>query len=56
MELNETYIIRVLISGRLLTYQGKLLSIEDPFITILDFYGKKVSLNKNVIQSYEVRA
>ncbi len=53
MELNTTYTIRILVNGHLLTYTGRVISIDDPFITIFDVYGKKVSLNKNTIQNYE---
>jgi len=53
MELNRTYIIRALIDGRLLTYTGKIISEDKLFITFLDKFGKKVSINKSNIQSYE---
>lgn len=53
MELNRTYIIRVLIDNRLLTYTGKIISIDDFFISFLDKYGKKISVNKSNIQSFE---
>ena len=54
MELNKTYIIRVLINNSLLTYTGKIISLEDDFfITFLDKYGKEISVNKTTIQSYE---
>lgn len=53
MELNKTYLIRVIINNSLLTYQGKILSIEDGFITFKDKFGKIISVNKNNIQSYE---
>jgi len=53
MELNKTYIIRVLINNSLLTYSGKILSEGDFFVEFLDRYGKKVSVNKNTIQSFE---
>ena len=53
MELNKTYIIRILIDGRLLTYKGLILSEDDFFIEFLDKYNKKISVNKNNIQSFE---
>ena len=53
MELNKTYIIRVLINNSLLTYSGKILSEGDFFIEFLDKYGRKVSVNKNTVQSFE---
>ena len=53
MELNKTYIIRVLINTSLLTYNGKVISIDDHFIEFLDKFGKKISVNKNQVQSFE---
>ena len=53
MELNKTYIIRVLINNSFLTYSGKILSEGDFFVEFLDKYGKRVSVNKNTIQSFE---
>jgi hypothetical protein len=53
MELNKTYIIRVVINERLLTYYGKIISNEDNFITFIDKFNKKISINKNNVQSYE---
>jgi len=53
MELNRTYIIRVLINNQLLTYTGKILSEDNYFITFLDRLGKTVSVNKNNVQSFE---
>lgn len=53
MEQNRTYIIRILVNGKLLTYTGKIISKEDCFVTFIDKYGHEVSVNKNTIQSYE---
>jgi hypothetical protein len=53
MELNRTYIIRLIIDGRLLTYTGKILVIDEHFVTFLDKFDKKISVNKLNIQSYE---
>jgi hypothetical protein len=53
MELNRTYIIRLTIDGRLLTYTGKIISIDENFVTFLDKFDKKISVNKLNIQSYE---
>lgn len=53
MELNKTYIIRVLINNNLLTYTGKIISIDEIFVSFLDKYGRNVSVNKSKIQSYE---
>ncbi len=53
MELNKTYIIRILINNRLLTYQGTILSTDNFFVEFLDKYGKKISVNKSTIQSFE---
>ena len=53
MELNKTYIIRVTIDGKLLTYKGKVLSDSPFFITFLDKFDKLISVNKRNIESYE---
>jgi hypothetical protein len=53
MELNRTYILRLTIDGRLLTYTGKILSIDENFVTFLDKFDKKISVNKKNIESYE---
>ena len=54
MELNKTYLLRVLIGGKLLTYKGLIVSIDDDgFIAFRDKFGKVVTVNKNTIQSYE---
>ena len=53
MELNKTYILRVLIGGELLTYTAKILSEDSMFIEFLDRFGKVISVNKISIQSFE---
>lgn len=53
MELNKTYVIRTTINGRLLTYTGKIISNDEIFITFLDKFEKKISINKKNIESYE---
>jgi len=53
MEQNKTYIIRTTIGGRLLTYTGKIISIDNDFITFQDKYNKQISINKKNIDSYE---
>lgn len=53
MEQNKTYIIRVTIDDRLLTYTGKIISEDNIFITFLDKFGKNISINKKNIESYE---
>ena len=53
MELNKTYIIRITINDRLLTYTGEIISIDDDFVTFLDKFNKKISINKKNIDSYE---
>ena len=53
MELNRTYTIRVLINNQLLTYTGRITSISDFFIEFIDKFGKKVSVNKSTVQSFE---
>jgi len=53
MELNKTYILRITINERLLTYTGKIISIDEHFISFIDRYGKEISVNKKNIESYE---
>lgn len=53
MEQNRTYILRITIDNRLLTYTGKILSIDENFVTFLDKFDKKISVNKKNIESYE---
>ena len=53
MEQNKTYILRITIAGRLLTYTAKIISIDDIFITFKDKFGNNVSVNKKNIESYE---
>ncbi len=53
MELNKTYILRITIDNRLLTYTGKIISEDDTFITFLDRFDKKISVNKKNLESYE---
>jgi len=53
MEQNKTYTLRILIGEKLLTYTGKIILIDDSFVEFLDRYGKKISVNKNTIQSFE---
>jgi len=53
MEQNRTYIIRLTIDGRLLTYTGKIISEDEHFVTFSDKFGKIISVNKKNIESYE---
>ena len=53
MELNKTYILRITINDRLLTYTGKIISIDENFITFLDRFDKKISVNKKNVESFE---
>lgn len=53
MELNKTYILRVTIGGKLLTYNAKIISIDDTFVSFTDKFGGKVSVNKKNIESFE---
>lgn len=53
MEMNRTYILRITIDNRLLTYTGKILSIDENFVTFLDKFNKKISINKKNIESFE---
>ena len=53
MNINETYIIRIEVNGKFLTYTGKIISEDANFITFEDKFGKKFSYNKNCIVSFE---
>lgn len=53
MEQNRTYILRITLDNRLLTYTGKILSIDENFVTFLDKFDKKISINKKNIESFE---
>lgn len=53
MEQNRTYILRITLDNRLLTYTGKILSIDENFVTFLDKFDKKISVNKKNIESFE---
>ena len=53
MELNKTYIIRILINNSLLTYRGTIISEDINFICFIDKFNKKISVNKNQVQSFE---
>jgi hypothetical protein len=53
MEQNRTYILRITLDNRLLTYTGKILSVDENFVTFLDKFDKKISVNKKNIESYE---
>jgi len=54
MELNKTYILRVSIGGRLLTYNPATVTFEDSFfIQFIDKFNKKISVNKSQIMSFE---
>jgi len=53
MKINCSYKIVVEVDGRVLTYTGKIVSIDDDFITFIDKFGKTFSYNKNKIISTE---
>jgi len=53
MNINEDYIIRIEVEGRLFTYTGKIISDEDGFITFIDKYNQTFSYNKANIISFE---
>lgn len=53
MNINATYIIRVEVNNKFLTYTAKIISEDSNFITFEDKFGKKYSYNKNCIVSYE---
>lgn len=53
MEKDKTYIIRIEVNGRELVYHATIISIDENFITFVDKFGKKISVNKKNIQTYE---
>lgn len=53
MEQNKTYILRVTIGGKLLTYTAKIVSIDKDFVSFIDRFGGKVSINLKNVESYE---
>ena len=53
MNIGDTYIIRIEVEDRLFTYTGKIISIDDDFVTFIDKYGTRFSYNKNKIISFE---
>ena len=53
MNIGDTYVIRIEVEGRLFTYTGKILEVDDQFITFEDKYGKTFSYNKSNIISFE---
>jgi hypothetical protein len=53
MKINETYKITVEVNGKILTYTGKIISIDDTFLTFQDRYNAVLSYNKNNIISTE---
>lgn len=56
MNIGDTYIIRIEVNGRFLTYTGKIISEDDDFITFSDKFGSTFSYNKkNIISMEEVR-
>ena len=56
MNIGDTYIIRIEVNEKLLTYTGKIISDQDGFITFIDKYNQTFSYNKaNIISFEEVR-
>lgn len=53
MNIGDTYIIRVKVEEKIFTYTGKIISVDDDFVTFIDKYGKTFSYNKNSILSFE---
>lgn len=56
MKINEKYILVFKVNDKILTYTGKIISIDDLFITFRDKFGKIISYNKlNLISFEEVK-
>ena len=53
MNIGKTYIIRIEIDNRVLTYTGKIISNEKSFVTFIDKFGKTWTYNKKNIISLE---
>lgn len=53
LKLGTLYKLNFIISEKLLTYTGKIISIDEDFITFIDKFGKEISYNKNTLANYE---
>lgn len=53
MELNRTYIIRVMVGNELLTYTAKIISKDDRFVGAIDKYGETIYLALDSIKTFQ---
>jgi len=53
MKIGNTYIITFEISGRTLTFTGKITSIDDKMVSFIDRYKKELNYNLKFLVSYE---
>lgn len=49
----NSYRFNFKVGEKILTYTGKIISIDEKFITILDIFNKTISYNINTIINYE---
>ncbi len=53
MKIGKTYKITFETSGKTLTFTGKIISVNDKFVSFIDRFGKKLHYNIKLIVSYE---
>jgi hypothetical protein len=53
MNIGDTYVIRVEVDNKTYTYTGKIISIDDTFVSFIDKYNQKWTYNKSKIISFE---
>jgi hypothetical protein len=53
MKIGSTYKIVIEVNGKVLTYNGRIISEDDNFITFIDRYGVTFSYNKKNVLSLE---
>lgn len=53
LKIGFSYKLNFVITGNLLTYTGKITSIDTDFITFIDKFGKEITYNKNTLVNYE---
>lgn len=53
LTIGNSYRFNFTVGGKVLTYTGKIIDLNEMFITILDIFGKTISYNINTIVNYE---
>ncbi len=53
MKVGKTYLMSIEVGQRALTFTGKIISIDDNFVTFIDKFGKELNYNIKKIISYE---